>query len=108
MEQTTRVAVRTDVRLAVECELGAERRAAHTVDLSVTGMCLEMAEPVAVGSVFRVAFDLPEASGRVEVEVVAIWAQAGPASSRVGFRFERFLQGYIELGDFLVQKAANP
>ena len=108
MEQISRASVRTEVGLAVECELGAERRAAQTVDISVTGMCLEMAEPVAVGSVFRAGFDLPDAGGRVEVEVVAIWAQAGPATSRMGFRFERFLQGYIELGDFLVQKAANP
>lgn len=108
MEQSTRAAVRTDVGLAVECELGAERRSARTVDLSVTGMCLEMVEPVAVGSVFRVGFDLPDARGRVEVEVLAIWAQAGPAISRVGFRFERFVQGYFELGDFLVHKSENP
>jgi PilZ domain-containing protein len=105
--EPTRTAVRTGIALAVECELGAERRLARTVDLSVRGMCLEMADPVGVGSLFRVGFDLPSGRGHVEVEVLAIWAQPAAGKSRVGFRFERFLQGYIELGDFLLKPALD-
>jgi PilZ domain-containing protein len=104
MVQNTRSSPRAHIELSLECRVGPEHRAARSIDLSMTGLRLEMAPPPPpIGSFLEVSFDLPGPPARVEAIAETIWIEPGPEMPRLGLRFERFLQGYVELGDFLLE-----
>jgi PilZ domain len=103
-----RASPRAVVEIPVDCEMGAEHRSARSIDLSVTGLRLQMSAPAPpVGSLLRVGFDLPGRTAHVEALGRTIWIEVGQAMPRLGLRFERFLAGYVELGDFLVQQLGD-
>ena len=59
---------------------------AVVVDLSESGIGLELAMPLQPGSTLAVDFDLPESGGHVRVDGRVVWFGAG---KRAGIRFER-------------------
>ncbi len=59
---------------------------ALVVDLSESGVGLELAMPLQPGSTLAVDFDLPESGGHVRVDGRVVWFGAG---KRAGIRFER-------------------
>lgn len=65
--------------------LGAAGEAV-VVDVSESGIGLELAMPLQPGSTLAVDFDLPESGGHVRVDGRVVWSGAG---KRAGIRFER-------------------
>lgn len=103
MEREKRSSPRAKVALDVEIEAGARRWQGRSIDLSMAGLSLDLADPPQLGSELKLHFDLPDRGGRVEALAVPIWVNAESGALRVGLRFERFLEGYVELGGFLMQ-----
>jgi hypothetical protein len=104
MDTGTRAKPRAAVALVIDCEFGVERRQGRGIDLSVTGLRLQLEGPPPVGTLLKIGFELPGRPARVEAIGRAVWAEAGAEPPHMGLRFERFLQGYVELGDFLVEQ----
>ena len=69
----------------VKARLGPAGEAV-VVDLSESGIGLELAMPLQPGSTLAVDFDLPESGGHVRVDGRVVWFGAG---KRAGIRFER-------------------
>ncbi len=69
----------------IKARLGAAGEAV-VVDLSESGIGVELAMPLQPGSTLAVDFDLPESGGHVRVDGRVVWFGAG---KRAGIRFER-------------------
>jgi TonB family protein len=85
----------------VKARLGAAGEAV-IIDLSESGIGLELAIPLQPGSTLAVDFDLPESGGHVRVDGRVVWSNAG---RRTGIRFERIpdlaserLKRWVSLG----------
>ncbi len=85
----------------VKARVGAAGEAV-VVDLSESGIGLELAMPLQLGSTLPVDFDLPESGGHVRVDGRVVWSNAG---RRAGIRFERIpdlaserLRRWVSLG----------
>ncbi len=85
----------------VKARVGAAGEAV-VVDLSESGIGLELAIPLQPGSTLPVDFDLPESGGHVRVDGRVVWSNAG---RRAGIRFERIpdlaserLRRWVSLG----------
>lgn len=93
----------------VKARLGPAGEAV-VVDISESGIGLELAMPLQPGSTLAVDFDLPESGGHVRVDGRVVWFGAG---KRAGIRFERVpdlaserLKRWVSLGRQPVRPAS--
>lgn len=102
MYSEKRISPRAKIALDVEVENQTRRWTGRSVDLSMAGLSMDLDDPPALGHEVKLHFSLPDGS-RVEALAVPIWMASEEPVHRIGLRFERLLDGYVELGDFLVQ-----
>ena len=93
----------------VKARLGPAGEAV-VLDISESGIGLELAMPLQPGSTLAVDFDLPESGGHVRVDGRVVWFGAG---KRAGIRFERVpdlaserLKRWVSLGRQPVRPAS--
>lgn len=86
LRQTPRKVLRTRAGVAID---GKEPVFGKTADVSVTGCCILLADPITVGKMGQVAFDLAS-NGRVDhvnTRVKAMYCIFGGGEYKIGLQF---------------------
>jgi c-di-GMP-binding flagellar brake protein YcgR len=73
MSEQNRLHARLDLRVPVRIELDGRALHGHSRNLSLGGMLVDLAEPVALGSRLRLVFDLPDGQGEIDALAEVRW-----------------------------------
>ena len=87
---------RLPIRITVEYEDMEDFLTDYTANLSIGGMFIETAEPLAVGTRFRLRFTVPGRPTPIDTVAVVRWSQPAarrsPVAPGMGVRFEELSQ----------------
>lgn len=82
---------RLPIRILVEYESSEDFLIDYTANMSIGGMFIQTAEPLAVGTKFRLRFRIPGKDEPVDTEGEVCWVlraeEAGPMQPGMGIRF---------------------
>jgi hypothetical protein len=112
-EQLLAVPPRKDVRVPVAMgvtsrlqKTGTEIRGV-SVNVSLKGLLIELAEPVAPGTLLRLSFQLPSSTDELRLMGRVVWTAPAPGGTRCGVRFLGFHGSAMELIRAFVDAAAD-